>query len=173
MFKSFLRFILKPLSFLPALCVMYLIFSFSAQDGSVSSNLSYRVSRRIITVVDDVLQEDLSESEIEYYTEVIHLPVRKLAHMGVYCLLAISLVVPLYVYGLRGFWLFIFSLFLCVAFACGDEYHQSFVDGRAPALRDVGFDSIGAAFGIIFAQIISFIGRVTIFRPLAKGRSDY
>ena len=40
--------LLKPLSFLPALLMMYIIFSFSAQPGEVSGNLSYKVSYEIV-----------------------------------------------------------------------------------------------------------------------------
>ena len=47
-FKKFLRYILKPLSFLPALCMMYLIFSFSAQTGTESGSLSYQVSKILV-----------------------------------------------------------------------------------------------------------------------------
>ena len=32
---------------------------------------------------------------------------------------------------------------VCVGFAGLDEYHQSFVDARTPAVKDVGIDSIG------------------------------
>lgn len=42
---------------------------------------------------------------------------------------------------------------ICVGFACGDEYHQSFVDGRGPSVRDVGIDSIGVFAGIIAVRI--------------------
>ena len=42
---------------------------------------------------------------------------------------------------------------LCIAFACGDEYHQSFVAGRSPAKADVAIDSLGALFGIILVQL--------------------
>lgn len=34
---------------------------------------------------------------------------------------------------------------LVVLYALSDEYHQSWVPGRGPHLRDVGFDTIGAA----------------------------
>ena len=46
--KKILITLLKPLSFLPALLMMYIIFSFSAQTGEVSGNLSYRISYQII-----------------------------------------------------------------------------------------------------------------------------
>ena len=42
--------LLKPLSFLPALMLMYMIYSFSAQPGEVSSALSYKVSYKIVPV---------------------------------------------------------------------------------------------------------------------------
>ena len=50
-----LRALLKPLSFLPALCLMYMIFSFSAQDGATSSQLSYKVSYTIVETGGKIL----------------------------------------------------------------------------------------------------------------------
>ena len=59
--KKFLILLLKPLSFLPALAIMYMIFSFSGQTGAVSSNISYKVSHKIVTVGSDLLGKDFSE----------------------------------------------------------------------------------------------------------------
>ena len=53
-----LRALLKPLSFLPALCLMYMIFSFSAQDGATSSQLSYKVSYTIVETGGKILGEN-------------------------------------------------------------------------------------------------------------------
>ena len=44
--------------------------------------------------------------------------------MTEYCLLAICVSLPLYVYGLRGFALTFLAGILCVAFAASDEFHQ-------------------------------------------------
>jgi len=41
------------------------------------------------------------------------------------------------------------SLLLCVAYAISDEFHQLFVPGRGPLLKDVFIDGSGAALGII------------------------
>ena len=41
--KTLLRCLLKPLSFVPALVMMYVIFGLSAQDGQTSGQLSYKV----------------------------------------------------------------------------------------------------------------------------------
>ena len=38
----------KPLSFLPALLLMYMIYSFSSQPGDVSSSVSFKVSEKIV-----------------------------------------------------------------------------------------------------------------------------
>ena len=41
------------------------------------------------------------------------------------------------------------SLLICVAYAISDEFHQLFVPGRGPLLKDVLIDGSGAALGIL------------------------
>ena len=125
--------LLKPLSFLPALLMMYIIFSFSAQPGEVSGNLSYQISYEIVETKSELLSENLSSEEIAYKADGIHYYVRKAAHMTEYFLLILAGIV-------------------CVGFAGLDEYHQSFVDARTPAVKDVGIDSMGAFIGILLVQ---------------------
>ena len=144
--------LLKPLSFLPAILMMYIIFSFSAQPGEVSGNLSYRVSYDIVELKSDLLSENLSSDELAYKADSIHYYVRKAAHMTEYFLLAIAISFPLYVYEVRGVWLMILAGIVCVGFAGLDEYHQSFVGGRTPAVKDVLIDSSGAFIGILLVQ---------------------
>ena len=170
MLKAFLRALLKPFSFLPAIFMMYLIFSFSSQSGTVSGNLSYRVSEIIVESANEAFDLHWSGSDMDYYIERIHYPVRKLAHMTESFLLAVSVSFPLYVYGVRGLWLPLLAGGFCVGFAALDEYHQSFVAGRGPSRKDVGIDSIGVLAGVLMVQFFCFIGRMTIFRPLAKRR---
>ena len=62
--KKFFILLLKPFSFLPALLVMYLIFSFSSQTGTESGNLSYKISHKIIVTADTVLDKNMSEEQI-------------------------------------------------------------------------------------------------------------
>lgn len=170
MIKVFLRALLKPFSFLPALLMMYLIFSFSSQDGTASGNLSYQISGIIVESANEAFELHWSGSEMDYYIERIHRPVRKLAHVTEYFLLAVSISFPLYVYGVRGLWLPLLAGGFCVGFAALDEYHQSFVAGRGPSKKDVGIDSIGILAGVLMVQFLCFLGRVTIFRPLACRR---
>lgn len=167
-FKVMFRGVLMPLSFVPALLVMYMIFQFSSANGVQSSATSSGVCLKIVNVADQQLQLGLSWEQRYHYAQRIEYPVRKLAHFSEYALLAATVALPLYVYGMRGVWLMLVAGVICVGFACGDEYHQSFVSGRSPSSRDVMIDSAGALCGIIFTRIVGFIGRKTIFRPLSN-----
>lgn len=149
----------KPFSFLPALCVMYLIFNFSAQSGAESSALSLKVTKTVVSLMDQALDRDWNEIEKAAKVEEYHYYIRKAGHMTEYCILAITLAIPLYVYGVRGFLLMLVAGFICVLFAAGDEYHQSFVGGRGPSVKDVFIDSAGAFIGILLTQLFSWIAK--------------
>lgn len=155
--KELITFVLKPLSFLPALAIMYMIYSFSGQTGEESGNLSYEVSVKLVEIGNQVLEKGLQDWEISEVAARIEYPVRKLAHMSEYFILAVAVSLPFYVYGLRGFPLMLVAGLICVGFAAGDEYHQSFVDGRGPSVIDVGIDSIGVFFGILTVRIVCFL----------------
>lgn len=68
--------------------------------------------------------------------------VRKLAHFTIYALLGFNTFYMYKGYGLKKYGLFAFIT--CVLYACSDEWHQSFVSGRSPQIRDVCIDSLGA-----------------------------
>ena len=85
-----IRTLLKPFSFVPALLLMYMIYSFSAQPGEVSSQLSYKVSYKIVETVDQTLNADMADWEIDTWVYRIHGLVRKLAHMTEYFALAVA-----------------------------------------------------------------------------------
>lgn len=145
--------LLKPFSFIPAILMMSLIFSFSSQNGTESSQLSEKVARSIFITMD----RGWDDEKIQELADEYQYPVRKLAHMTEYCLLAICVSLPLYVYGLRGFALTFLAGILCVAFAASDEFHQTMVANRGPSVKDVGIDSIGVLFGITFVRLFCWI----------------
>jgi VanZ family protein len=76
---------------------------------------------------------------------LMHVGIRKLAHVTEFGAFSISLF-----HGIRGprhgwrwSWA-LATLFLAVAYAGLDEWHQSFVPLRDPRVRDVAIDSLGA-----------------------------
>ena len=159
--------LLKPFSFIPAILMMSMIFSFSSQNGTESSQLSEKVARGIFITTDHVMDRGWDDEKIQELADEYQYPVRKLAHMTEYCLLAIAISFPLYVYGVRGIWLILLAGAICVGFAGFDEYHQSFVADRGPSVRDVGIDSIGVTAGILLVQAFCWS---TLHNPSGKRR---
>jgi VanZ family protein len=147
-----------------------MIYSFSAQDANESSNLSQGVSYKAILIVDQKLDLGLTDKQITRCINKIHHYVRKIAHFSEYFLLAVSISIPLYVFGVRGIWLVLVACVFCVAFASSDEFHQLFVSGRSASVRDVLIDSSGSLVGVIFVRIFGYIIRKTIFEPLSCRR---
>ena len=169
--KQTLRFVLKPMSFVPAIIMMCFIFMFSDQTADVSSQLSYKVGIKLFSFANEQLDKGWSREEIEDLSENSQYYVRKTAHFTEYFILAVTVAFPLYVYGVRGLWLVFFAGSFCAAFACLDEYHQSFVEGRSPGKRDVFIDCCGILPGIIVTRIVGWTGRMTIFRPLSNRKN--
>jgi VanZ family protein len=132
--------------------MMFLIYSFSAQTGEVSGQLSYEVSYQLVETKNEVFNENKSYDELDVEASGIEHYVRKAAHMTEYFLLALAISFPLFVYGVRGIWLVLLAGIVCVGFAGLDEYHQSFVAGRGPSVKDVCIDSSGAFIGILMVQ---------------------
>lgn len=163
--KTLIINILRPFSFLPAILIMYAIFTLSGQPGDASADLSYRVSYKIVEIKSRIANDYKDPYQLAYEAELIHPKVRKLAHMTEYFCLAVAVSFPFYVYGLRGIPLMLVAGVICVGFAGLDEYHQSFVAGRGPSKQDVAIDSIGIFFGIVAVRIFCWI-----FLALLPGR---
>ena len=165
--KKTLRYLLKPLSFVPALCMIYFILYMSSQEGAASTTMSYQVSKTIVLAYNRVFSKGLSNELLNELIHQIHPFIRKTAHFTEFFTLAITVSFPLYVYKIRGIFLIILGELLCVGVAFLDEYTQSFVSGRNPSYRDVMIDSSGAFCGILIALIICYIGRKTVFKWLS------
>ena len=151
--------------------MMCVIYSFSAQTGDVSGALSYKISYQIVETKNEILASGKSLEQLSQEASGIEFYVRKAAHMTEYCLLAISISFPLYVYGVRGIWLMLLAGFVCVGFAGLDEYHQSFVEARGPSVRDVEIDSCGAMIGILLVQAFCWSTLHTPNRKKAQKRA--
>ena len=94
MIKAFLRAMLKPLSFLPAIGMMCLIYYLSGQDGVTSAGLSLKVSIKVVEIASRIFDHPLTTEEIMHYADLIHFLIRKFAHMGLYFMLAVSVSFP-------------------------------------------------------------------------------
>ena len=71
----------KLCAFLPALFMMGVIFSFSAQTGTQSGSLSHDISVRVVETKGRFFHQELEKKEIEKQADEIEFYIRKAAHM--------------------------------------------------------------------------------------------
>lgn len=151
------------LSHVLALFWMYVIFGFSAQNGESSGGLSEKVCLTTVGLVNDVCNMGWTEPEVVRIAKPMEYPVRKLAHMTEFGILAM-----LY-YWVLGFYpkiqqvwkrlkngqsRYVLAFAMTVAYAAADEFHQLFIPDRSGNLFDVCVDSTGALLALFFLWII-------------------
>lgn len=124
-----------------------LIFIFSSQTGEVSG----QNNRFIMNILSRI------GIDLDAITGGIgNLIIRKAAHFTEFMVLYILLYNALN----DDFYKrpsLIIALALTVIYAISDEIHQSFVDGRGPAVLDVLIDTAGGLFGAAVINISEFI----------------
>ena len=131
------------------LAVMVLIFYMSAKDATESGGMSKWL-----------VQTDFGRMLVRLLPRITdrgaEIDLRKYAHMAEYAMLAVPSAlffrelllerrVPLRALGC--------SLVFCFLYACSDEYHQTFVPGRAGAMVDVAVDMAGVALGLMLVLL--------------------
>lgn len=152
-------------AYIPALIWMYIIAGFSGAVGEESSGLSLAVTESIVEGIDMITYEETySEEERIELVEMLHTPVRKLAHMTEYAVLYILVAIPMMCtlrnVGRRR--IIVIALFVCVIYAAFDEIHQLFVEGREGKVTDVIIDTAGSLFGLAFICCINKLANCKI-----------
>lgn len=127
----------KILSIILVILWMMLIFNFSKDNGDKSTSLTNEV---ISTVVSTLTGIQKDSEEMDKIIDASFVPIRKIAHFFVYFCLGLLVMNALYICGVSRNTLIISALF-CILFAISDEFHQTFVDGRAGKVSDVLLDS--------------------------------
>jgi len=131
------------------LAVMGMIFFMSAKDGTESGGMSKWLVETAFGRTLMRLLPSLTDRGPE-------MDLRKYAHMAEYAMLALPSALffrelllerrlPLRAAGC--------SLIFCFLYACSDEYHQTFVPGRAGTMIDVAVDMAGVAFGLVLVLL--------------------
>ena len=118
---------------------MAFIFIMSQQPGDTSSEQS-----KLVIAVFSFLGIDLNS----IFGSLATFIVRKGAHFTEYFILYILIyrVLNMY-YSKKKIW--ILSIIGVFLYACSDEFHQSFIDGRVAAFTDVLIDTSGGIFSCI------------------------
>ncbi|MDK2809237.1 MAG: hypothetical protein PWP24_1975 [Clostridiales bacterium] len=129
---------------------MLVIFIFSSKEAGQSNAQSYQVGEVVCTIVNPSFST-LPQQEKQETIESINYMVRKTAHFTEYTMLGLLLGLA-FPNGSR------YLLFeIGVAYAATDEFHQLFVSGRTPQVKDVAIDSMGVLFGLLLYCLIKQI----------------
>lgn len=136
------------------ICWMFIIFWFSNQPATESSEISGTISYRLVEDTDDIFNWGLTAEQIRKIAGNIEYPIRKAAHMTEYAIFSIFVMIALIVDGIKGVRIPVISAVIAIAFAATDEFHQTFVPGRYGCVLDVLIDAAGSIIGLIIVYII-------------------
>lgn len=119
---------------------IFVIFSFSLQNGSISSLQSGVITKYIHSL--------LSNININLELKLLSLIIRKLAHFTEFFILGCLVRKSSLDLNRKDLLLYIFLIPIL------DEFIQSFIPDRAMSVIDMGIDSLGILSGIIIITLI-------------------
>ena len=138
---------------------MGVIFWFSSMPSTESNNKSEgTISKIIETTVETTNKVGLtdkhpSQKKMNQVVEYLNYPLRKCMHASVYFILVLLLLNAFRLSNVPLKKAILFSILICFLYACGDEFHQTFVVGRTGQFSDALIDTIGGVIAIIIICI--------------------
>lgn len=141
------------ISWLLVIIWMGIIFWFSDMNTNESNTKSKNTITNVIESTVDttnklgITDKHPSEEKKQEVTNKLNEPLRKGMHASVYLVLAILLMNALIVSNAKLWLAIILSIIISFIYACSDEYHQTFVEGRSGKFTDVLIDTTGALVG--------------------------
>ncbi len=130
---------------------MLIIFMFSNQKSTVSTNNSQSLIKNTIVNIYKLFNQNATQEEIDNVVNTFDLPVRKLCHFTEYFILGILVLFTLKAYQINNLYI---TILICFIYACSDEFHQLFVDGRSGEVKDVILDTLGSVSFVILYKIV-------------------
>lgn len=129
-----------------------LVFALSNQTKRTSESLSMKVTNLVIKMMPEERQIEYEES----YTKTMGLNVliRKITHFMLYLSGGVVITMFVTMSKMSMFKIVCVSTVFGVLYACTDEMHQLFIQGRGAEVRDVLIDGMGFIFGEIIVIMI-------------------
>lgn len=132
---------------------MFLIFHLSAEPANQSNKLSTGLTEKVIETVKKVTHaNDLNINTLNHV-------IRKCAHFSSYLVLALLVLNALRKGERLKVKTVILTFAICALYASSDEFHQLFVPGRGPQVKDVFIDIAGAIVGIGLYSLLNKLHR--------------
>lgn len=141
------------ISVLLAVICMVVIFSFSSQDCVDTNFTSHAVTEKLAGIFFSGYNHLDAETR-NVMTGQLNLFVRKMAHFSLYFILGFMTSLSVFLATHKYKKSFLAGTLVCFGYGAFDEFHQRFVPGRTPLVRDVIIDTAGGICGIIFCFMI-------------------
>ena len=125
---------------------MIIIFLFSHDNGVESSSKSDGVVLWTCSIMKDY---DTCANNRSKYIDPYTFFARRLAHFSIYFILGMLLISTVCEYRLLDMKSIIIAFIIAFLYACSDEFHQLFVNGRSARIVDVFLDGFGSFIGIM------------------------
>ncbi len=139
-----------------AIAWVVLIFSFSAQDGESSAELSSSVNDVVMDVLAVVASERIDEAD----PAEVHNVLRTAAHFMLYLFLGVWFATA-QMYVLPAPMSYVNAALLGLIVGIVDEFYQYFVPGRHMAIEDIYTDFAGALTGVIMLWLFFLLREKT------------
>ena len=133
----------------PVLIWMGIIFWFSAQPATDSGAMSGSITAVFFSLLDHIgLTRFITE-------DMLHHIIRKGAHFTIYFILGMLIYRALRFknHGKTSLKMIGMGIVISMLYACSDEIHQLFIDGRSGQIKDVLIDTSGSMFGILLFEL--------------------
>lgn len=131
---------------------MVIIFMFSNQNAKTSQATSDKIASDIVDTVEIVSKKDIPDGNKKKLISDTRFIIRKTAHFTLYLILGILAHLVFSSYNVSK--PVIYSVIFCLLYACSDEVHQIFSDGRTAKLMDIFIDTCGGIVGNFICHII-------------------
>lgn len=138
---------------IPMLCMMVIIFLFSAKTATESDGTSIPIAQVFLNIYQRIFGS-MGADSYDITLRVANVLIRKAAHVTEYGILSIFVSYYIWVSGHRGKSFYIITLLISVGYAVTDEIHQLFVPGRSGRITDVLIDSVGCILGVLLFLLI-------------------
>lgn len=125
---------------------MIIIFMFSNQTATKSESTSDKVASTVIDTVQTVTNQEITKEKRNDLIENTRFLIRKCAHFTLYFILGVLAYLTLTSYSDSR--PVIYLIIFCFLYACSDEIHQMFLDGRTAKILDISIDTLGSSISI-------------------------
>ena len=137
------------------------IFFMSSMDTNESNNKSKNTINEVVEKTVEATNElgitdkQPNKKQKEKVIDELNYPLRKVAHASEYFIFTILILIALKNSGVKGTRKFIIALTICFIYACTDEYHQTFVEGRTGQFTDSLIDTAGGFVSCLIYYLIN------------------